>query len=67
RVSRAAKCRELRLQRSHFRSIDELTMRQHAAHRLIDCAAKAAALGGNVDKRNGPLVEAGMRVHNWIQ
>ncbi len=66
-MTRAAKCRELGLQRAHFRPVDELTMRQYAGDRLIDGAAKAAALSGNVDKRNWPLVETGMRVHNWIQ
>ena len=65
-MARAAERRELAFQRAHFRSEDELAMRQHARHRIIDGAAEAAALRGNVDERDRPLVEAGMLIHGAI-
>ena len=51
------------LERAHFRAEDELAMRQHARDRVIDGAAEAAALRGDVDERDRPLVEAGVLIH----
>ena len=64
----AAECREFGLERPHLRSLDELTMRKHPGNRIVDRAAEPAALRGNVDERDRPLVEAGMLVHekSWL-
>jgi hypothetical protein len=51
-VPRAAKFRELRLERRHFRSHDELAMRKHARDRVIDGMAQPAALRGDIDERD---------------
>ena len=51
-VARAAECRQFGLERTHFRALDELAMRQDARDGVIDGAAEAAALGGDVDERD---------------
>ena len=63
RVARAAERRKLGFEGAHFRSLDELAMRQHASDRIVDGAAKTPALRRNVDERDRPLVEAGMLIH----
>ena len=67
-MARAAKGREFSLERPHLRSMDELTMRKHTGNCIVDGAAEPAALRGNVDERDRPLVEAGMLVHekSWL-
>ena len=60
---RAAERRKLGLERPHLRPLDELAMREHAGNRIVDGAAEAAALRGDVDERDRPLVEAGVLVH----
>ena len=59
------KVRERRLQRGHFRTVDELAMGEHAGDRLIDGFAEPAALRGEVDERNG--FWAHMLVHGALQ
>ena len=54
------------LERAHLRSLDELAMRQHARNRVVDGAAEPAALRGDIDERDRPLVEAGMLIHDQV-
>ena len=49
----AAVVGERGLQRGHFRTVDELAMREHAGNRLIDRCAEPAALRDDVDERYG--------------
>ena len=64
RMARAAERRKFGLERAHLRSVDELAMREHAGDRVVDGAAEPAALRGDVDERDRPLVEAGMLIHH---
>ena len=64
RVPRAAERRKLGLERAHFGSLDELAMRQHARDRVVDGAAEAAALGGDVDERDRLLFKASVLIHD---
>ncbi len=48
------------LERAHLGAEDELAMRQDARDRVVDGAAEAAALRGDVDERDWPLVQAGV-------
>jgi hypothetical protein len=41
-------------------------MRQNARDRIVDGAAEAAALRGDVDKWDRPLIEAGMLIHRQV-
>ena len=66
RMARAAERRKLRFQRAHLRSVNELAVREYARDRIIDGAAEAAALRGDIDERDRPLVEAGMLIHHKI-
>ncbi len=66
-MARAAERGKLGLERSHLRPVDELAMRQHPRDRFVDRAAEPAALGGHIDKRDRPLVQAGMLIHEEIQ
>ena len=66
-VPRAAECREFGLQRPHLGSLDELAMCQHPGNRIVDGAAEPAALRGDVNERDRPLVEAGMLIHENIR
>ncbi len=49
----AAEGRQRGLELRHFRTVDELAMREHAGNRLIDGTAEPAALRGDVDEGNG--------------
>jgi hypothetical protein len=49
----AGKCRKLRLERRHFRAIDELAMGEHAGNGLIDGFAEPLSLGRDIDEGNG--------------
>jgi hypothetical protein len=62
-VARAAERRKLGLERTHLGAEDELAMRQHARDCVIDGAAETAALRGNVDERDRPLVQASVLIH----
>jgi len=48
----AAKVGKRSLKLSHFRTIDELAVREHAGDRLIDRLTKPAALCGDIDEGN---------------
>ncbi len=52
-MARAAECGELGLERAHFGTEHELTMREHARDRRIDRGAQPAPLGRDVDEGNG--------------
>jgi hypothetical protein len=41
-------------------------MCQHSGHCFIDGTAEAAALRGNIDERDRPLVKAGVLIHATI-
>ena len=58
----AAERRKLGLKRAHFGAEDKLAMGQHARDRVIDGAAEVAALRGDIDERDRPLVEAGVLI-----
>ena len=40
-------------------------MRQHARDRVVDGAAEAAALRGDIDERDRPLVETGVLIYGF--
>ena len=63
-MPRAAECGKLGLERAHLGAVDELAMRQHAGDRVVDGAAETAALRGDVDERDRPLVKAGVLIHS---
>ena len=65
-MARAAEGGQFGLQRAHLRALDELAMREHARNRLVDGAAEAAALGGDIDERDRSLVQAGVLIHEDI-
>jgi hypothetical protein len=52
-MSGAGKCRKLRLERRHFRAVDELAMGEHAGNGLIDGLAEPLALRGDIDEGDG--------------
>ena len=56
-MASAAERRKLGFERAHLGSEDELAMRQYARDGIIDGAAEPAALRGNVDERDRPLVD----------
>ena len=60
-VARAAEGGELGLDRAHFGTEDELTMRQHARDRRIDRAAQPPPLGTDINERNG--WQSGTQIH----
>ena len=66
-MARAAERGKLGLERAHLRPVDELAMRQNARDRVVDRAAKPAALRGHVDEGDRPLVQAGMLIYEEIQ
>ncbi len=53
---------------AHLGTLDELTMRQDASHRVIDRAAETAALGHDIDKGDRLLFHADMLIHDrcWL-
>src|SRR5271169_1232675 len=55
---------EVAFKGAHFRAIDELAMRQHARHRVVDRAAETAALCRDIDERNRPVIKASMLIHD---
>ena len=64
-VPRAAECGKFGLERPHFRAQDELAMRQHARHRLVDGAAETAALRRDIDEWDRLVVNPGVLIHDW--
>ena len=60
----AAKCGKLGLQRAHLGAGHELAMREHAPDRLVDGAAKAAALAGHIDERDRLLFHTRVLIHD---
>src|SRR5215212_9773408 len=62
-MARPAEGCEILLEGLHFRTHDELAMRQDARDRVIDGTAETAALGGNIDEGNRRGVETGVLVH----
>ena len=62
-MTRAAKRRELVLQRFDFRPLDELRVRQHASNRIVDGAPEPASLRGYIDKRDRMLGHARRLIH----
>ena len=67
-MPRAAESGELGLERTDFGTLDELAMRQNTRHRVIDRAAKPAALGRDIDERDRLLFHADMLIHDrcWL-
>ena len=65
-VAGAAERRELGLEGAHLGAEDKLAMRQHPRHGVIDGAAEPAALGGDVDERDRPLVQASVLIHREV-
>ena len=53
---------------AHLRTLDKLAMRQDARHRVIDRAAKTAALGRDIDKGDRLFFHANMLIHDrcWL-
>ena len=60
----AAKCGKLGFERADFGTLNELAMRQHAGHRVIDRTAKTAALGRDIDERDRLLFDARVLIHD---
>ena len=64
-MTRAAEFREFGLERSHFRTENELAVTEHARDRDIDSVAEPAALRGHIDERNhgwgGALIHTNSR------
>ena len=65
-MARAAKGRELALERAHLGAENELALREHARDRVVNGAAEPAALRADIDERYRPLVQAGMLIHGAI-
>ena len=61
----SAEVGECGLELGHFRTVDELAMREHAGNRLIDRAAEPAALRGDVDEGYGFWTQ--MLVHGALR
>jgi hypothetical protein len=57
----AAESAERLLELGDFGTAEELAMRENARDGVVHRAAEAAALGGNVDERNG--IGAQMLIH----
>ena len=66
RVPRPAECRQLGLERTHFRTLDELAMRKDARDGVVDGAAEAAPLGGDVDERDRLVLKARVLIHDLV-
>ena len=65
-MTRPAEGRELALERTDFRTENELAMGQYARDGVIDGAAEPAALRSNIDERDRPLVQTGVLIHGEI-
>ena len=63
RMARATVCRELSLKDVHFGALDELAVRQHTRHGVVDSAAETAALSGHIDERNRSLFNPRVLIH----
>jgi hypothetical protein len=61
----AAKRRKLGLKLRHFRTVDELAMREHPSDRIIDRFAEPPALRADIDERHGIWTK--MLVHGALQ
>ena len=59
----AAECRKVGFESANFRALNELAMREHTADSVVDRTAQTAALSGNIDKRNGLVVDAHVLIH----
>ena len=65
-MPRPAECRQLGLERTHFRTLDELAMRKDARNGVVDGAAEAAPLGGDVDERDRLVFKARVLIHDTV-
>src|SRR5580658_1958869 len=63
----AAERREIDFERPDLRPLDELAVRKHASNRIVDAAAQAAALCGNVDERNRTAFKPRVLIHYLAQ
>ena len=61
----AAEGDERGLELGHLGTTDELAMREHAGHRLVDFLAQSLTLGANVDE--GDLLRTQMLVHGALR
>src|SRR5215472_6907937 len=64
-MPRPAECRKFRLEHVHFGALDELAMRQHARHGVVDGAAETATLRCHVNEGYRPLFDACVLIHVW--
>jgi hypothetical protein len=62
-MPRTAKSGELGLENMDLGALNELAMRQHASHRIVDGPTEAAALCRHVDERNRPVFNPRVLVH----
>jgi hypothetical protein len=62
-MARATECRKLSLKDVHFGTLNELAVRQHARHGVVDSAAKTAALSCHIDEWNRSLFNPRVLIH----
>ena len=62
-VAGAAERRQVGFDRVYLGTEDELAMGEHARDRVVDLAAKAPALGGNVNERDWTVVHADLLIY----
>ncbi len=62
-MARATECRKFSLKDMHFGTLDELAVRQHARHGVVDSAAKTAALSRHIDEWNRSLFNPRVLIH----